>query len=61
MTQPMIQPAHDAVAHAHLGFCAEDDGYSLMAEVIGWRTYAKQGSLGRWLYRLQQIKNRHPN
>lgn len=50
------EPDHDPVAHAHLGFCAQCAGYSPMAEVIGWRTYAKQGSLGRWLYRLSRLK-----
>ncbi|HYT88105.1 MAG TPA: hypothetical protein VEL76_05250 [Gemmataceae bacterium] len=47
---------HDEVAHAHLGFCAQCDGYSWAAEAIGWRTYAKQGALGRWLYRLSRLK-----
>jgi hypothetical protein len=53
----MDGPDHDPVAHAHLGFCAQCDGYSLTAEVIGWRTYAKQGSLGRLLYRISRIRN----
>lgn len=52
----MTQPDHDPVAHAHLGFCAQCPGYSWAAETTGWRTYAKQGSLGRWLYRLSRLK-----
>jgi hypothetical protein len=50
------RPDHDAVAHAHLGFCAQCDGYSWAAEATGWRTYAQQGSLGHWLYRLSRLK-----
>jgi hypothetical protein len=49
---------HSEAAHAHLGFCAHCPDQSWAAEAIGWRTYAQQGRLGRWLYR--RMHNRPP-